>query len=413
MRIKDWGHIVSVLGVCFLLMCGCDGRSDEGLPSSNGPDAVYLDINVALRDAPVSGRSVSGRADEDPSYDKVTDAEKMRTLRVILVRPDGKVEHNVHLDLKNNPVDDRYGKIRLKVQGNEEKTIYLLANEESVPVEIPDVEEDKTSRAPKTWNDFKPGKKFLTKEQMAGLVLSFDSVAFSKEKPLLMSECHTVTLDNKGLEPDTENQGQDGEQAEVILKKEVTLKITRAAVKFTYEITNKSSQIYYLSEIRIDKSASHEYLLPNGMVYDNTEKEVKDFQVPELASYESFDQKYKENVKLEANSTNPVILPSFYLPEGKYENAEDVNKDYKTSYKTAITLDTKDNSGVDLGGNSESTPSGKFTLESFFPNLPVLPRGTHVVVRMTVNEVDSISWQVDLRPYGEVILEPGFGIEMK
>ncbi|EMS7100980.1 hypothetical protein WEV73_004269, partial [Yersinia enterocolitica] len=84
-----------------------------------------------------------------------------------------------------NPVDDRYGKIRLKVQGNEEKTIYLLANEESVPVEIPDVEEDKTSRAPKTWNDFKPGKKFLTKEQMAGLVLSFDSVAFSKEKPLL------------------------------------------------------------------------------------------------------------------------------------------------------------------------------------------------------------------------------------
>ena len=41
MRIKDWGHIVSVLGVCFLLMCGCDGRSDEGLPSSNGPDAEW------------------------------------------------------------------------------------------------------------------------------------------------------------------------------------------------------------------------------------------------------------------------------------------------------------------------------------------------------------------------------------
>ena len=52
MRIKDWGHIVSVLGVCLLLICGCDGRSDEGL-SSDGPDAVYLDINVALRDAPV------------------------------------------------------------------------------------------------------------------------------------------------------------------------------------------------------------------------------------------------------------------------------------------------------------------------------------------------------------------------
>lgn len=51
MRIKDWGYTVVVLGVCFLLMCGCDSRSDEGLSLSNGPDAVYLDINVALRDA--------------------------------------------------------------------------------------------------------------------------------------------------------------------------------------------------------------------------------------------------------------------------------------------------------------------------------------------------------------------------
>ena len=48
MRIKDWGYTVAVLGVCFLLMCGCDSRSDEGLSLSNGPDAVYLDINVAL-----------------------------------------------------------------------------------------------------------------------------------------------------------------------------------------------------------------------------------------------------------------------------------------------------------------------------------------------------------------------------
>lgn len=30
MRIKDWGYTVAVLGVCFLLMCGCDSRSDEG-----------------------------------------------------------------------------------------------------------------------------------------------------------------------------------------------------------------------------------------------------------------------------------------------------------------------------------------------------------------------------------------------
>ena len=139
MRIKDWGYTVAVLGVCFLLMCGCDSRSDEGLSLSNGPDAVYLDINVALRDASASGRSVSGRAEEE-MYGEVTEAEKMHTLRVILVRPDGRVEHNVYLDLKNASVSDRYGKIRLKVQGNEEKTIYLLGNEGSASVELPAVE---------------------------------------------------------------------------------------------------------------------------------------------------------------------------------------------------------------------------------------------------------------------------------
>ena len=166
MRIKDWGYTVVVLGVCFLLMCGCDSRSDEGLSLSNGPDAVYLDINVALRDASASGRSVSGRAEEE-MYGEVTEAEKMHTLRVILVRPDGRVEHNVYLDLKNASVSDRYGKIRLKVQGNEEKTIYLLGNEGSASVELPAVEGE-VSRVSKAWGDFKPGDKFLAKEQMAG-----------------------------------------------------------------------------------------------------------------------------------------------------------------------------------------------------------------------------------------------------
>lgn len=420
MRVKDWGHIVSVLGVCLLLICGCDGRSDEGL-SSDGPDAVYLDINVALRDAPVSGRSVSGRADEDPSYDKVTNAEKMQTLRVILVRPDGRVEHNVYLDLKNAPVSDRYGKIRLKVQGNEEKTIYLLGNETSVSVELPAVEGE-TSRVFQSWGDFKPGDKFLTREQMAGLVLSFDNVGtFNDTHPLPMSECHTVMLTDEGLKPDDEGQGQAGEEGEkvVLKKKEITLKITRAAAKFTYEITNKSSRDYWLSGIRIEKSASHEYLLPNGMKYDDAENEVTDFQVPASAEYTSFNQSYgEENVKLEAKSTAPVKLSSFYLLEGKYENADDVysanmdGKNYKTSYKTAITLDTKDNSGIDLGGNAGSIPSGSFTLEDFFPNLSTLPRNTHVVVKITIGDADDISWQVDLRPYSEVILEPGFGLDI-
>ena len=70
----------------------------------------------------------------------------------------------------------------------------------------------------------------------------------------------------------------------------------------------------------------------------------------------------------------------------------------------------QDNSGEVLGDRVGNTSFGEFTLESFFPNLSALPRNTHVVVRITINDANDISWQVDLRPYGEVVLEPEFGI---
>lgn len=397
MRIKDWGHIVAVLGVCFLLMCGCDSRSDEGLPSSDGPDAVYLNINVAMADSPTSGRSGSSRADED-GYWQPTEMEKMHTLRVILVHEDGRVEHNVFLNL-SAPEGDKYGPIRLKVQSNENKTIYLLANEASVSAEMTDSETSEKKTI--DWSAYKAKEQFLSKEQMSQLVLSSSDITGFNDinKPVFMSECHQVELTNEGV--DQPDKTEDG-----LPVKDITLPITRAAAKFTYEITNQSSQTYWLSNIRIDKSASCEYLLPNAMEY-NDKKEVTGFQVPESAEYASFNQPYKTNVELTAKATEAVKLSSFYLPEGKYESDD---KNDNTSYKTAITLDTKDNSGTSLGGNDGNTPSGAFTLESFFPNLSILPRNTHVVVKITIRDSDDISWQVDLRPYGEVILEPGFGI---
>ena len=111
-----------------------------------------------------------------------------------------------------------------------------------------------------------------------------------------------------------------------------------------------------------------------------------------------------------AKSTEPVKLPSFYLSEGKYENANDTYSDntngnnYKTSYKTAITLDTKDNSGEVLGDRVGNTSFGEFTLESFFSEsfcfASAIPMWWCASPSMMQND---ISWQVDLRPYGEVV----------
>ena len=44
----------------------------------------------------------------------------------------------------------------------------------------------------------------------------------------------------------------------------------------------------------------------------------------------------------------------------------------------------------------------------FLPDLSQLPRNTHAVVRATFNAV-SVEVTVEVLPYGEVILKPGFG----
>ena len=44
------------------------------------------------------------------------------------------------------------------------------------------------------------------------------------------------------------------------------------------------------------------------------------------------------------------------------------------------------------------------------PNLPILPRNTHVVVNITLTETD-ISLTVDVQPFASVELDAGFGLE--
>ncbi|MFQ9504055.1 MAG: hypothetical protein ACLR1G_09085 [Alistipes indistinctus] len=51
----------------------------------------------------------------------------MRTLRIIVVRPNGKVEHNRFLDLK--AAVELYQDENFRVTANETKRIYLIANE--------------------------------------------------------------------------------------------------------------------------------------------------------------------------------------------------------------------------------------------------------------------------------------------
>jgi len=54
--------------------------------------------------------------------------------------------------------------------------------------------------------------------------------------------------------------------------------------------------------------------------------------------------------------------------------------------------------------------NGAKTQAKVFDNLDRLPRNTHVVVNIIIKD-RKIDWSVDLRPYGEVKLDPDFGLD--
>lgn len=105
--------------MCLIFM-GC---SREGIEETReGEDTlVNLEIDVALSDVPVRMRNSEPASNEN---------EKMKTLRIVVVRPDNTVEANRLLELSS--AVETYGNVLFKVVGKETKRIYLFVNEETM-----------------------------------------------------------------------------------------------------------------------------------------------------------------------------------------------------------------------------------------------------------------------------------------
>ena len=115
---KEFLHIVAFC--CWVaLLAGCDAKPlslrDEGKPRK-----VYLNIAIALSDVSRTGTRVDDAA-------PLNDNERMQTLRIVVVRPDGTVEENRFIALYE--AVERYGTETFEVVGSETKRIYLFVNE--------------------------------------------------------------------------------------------------------------------------------------------------------------------------------------------------------------------------------------------------------------------------------------------
>lgn len=377
-------HILLLCLVC-LFVAGCD-KSATDSPAPEKEIWVNLNIGVALPDA--AGTMRSTRADGDASHESsAAEAERMQTLRIVVVDKDGNVEANRFLYAG---AVDKYGEEHFRVRANETKQVYVFVNETNARVNVYKVD-GAVEAIPdfhKYLGDIAVGKPF-PREEIAGLEVrlnggvgdELDAVGDGHEKALgglPMSKCEEVEVKNVDL-------------SHIVY-------LHRAAVKFTFNITNKSSLARELTGLSIDKMSRREYYLPRVTEYDTPDGrpvggklDIVGFDAPNVGAndYYTFEKSFSEGVALPARSESAVTLPAIYLLEGGF--VPEIPLEGK-NYSMTISL------------------NGVKTQPKVFDNLDRLPRNTHVVVNITVNNQD-VDWTVDLRPYGEVILNPDFGLD--
>ena len=358
------GNISIVLAsALWLLLCsGCNIWSNGDLLSE-------LTISVTVSNTPEAPIS---RATLDPSdyIGAMHDGEKMQTLRIIIVRPDGTVEHNRFLDFHSAGGSSYLNveNVSFRVWGPETKKVYLFVNEKATRLNpATGLEEPVVNFG---FDDLAQGDVF-PKESLEQLQISLNSG--SDELPsaaLPMSECHEVAMPANDYHAD--------------------LYVTRAAVKFTFLIENSTGSEYRLDALSINKGSNIEYYLPRIQYTGDPLAgtfEVSDYIVPNtgLNNYYVFSKQFNRIITTAGDNGDGVtVLDPIYLLEGKYDEADN-----------------------DLNYSMSMTFNGK-VYSAYFPDVKTLPRNTHVVVLVSIGQY-GLDWTVDVIPYQEVILNPGFG----
>lgn len=366
---KFIGHTLTAF-VMLVMACGCFSidRESYGVMSE-------LTVSISISNTPGLPVDPQTKAiDPDDYVGPVHDGEKIQTLRIVIVRPDETIEHNRFMDFQGviNRAYMQVSDVTFKVLGPEKKKVYLFVNENSVKEGV----SGSVKIVNYDFNSLAIGKVFPTKE-IANLKITLNEDtetlpcdASDVSSSLPMSECHEVDMPDHDYSAD--------------------LYVTRAAVKFTYIVDNQSSEPYSLSQLTIDKGSNIEYYMPQ-ITYSSSSKNdgfsVTDYEVPNIENnnYYTFRLFGEADVPVVLPAKNQTKLDSFYLLEGKYTDSADTR-----NYSMTATLD-----GI--------------TYESYFPDVPWLPRNTHVVTVITIKE-HAVTWTVDVWPYGEYWLNPGFGL---
>lgn len=396
MRMKTNFLNIATLLMLTISVIGCGSDEPFSAPSADDSEMVNLVLNIYAGDpgiSPVSRASSSQDfvpADSNYFEGPKNSYEVMHTLRIIIVRPDGTVEHN---ELLSNSFPaaglTQYSGARYPVIGGEQKTVYLFANEASMPkVDF--------NKYPVSSN-IEPVEFDNLTIPSGGKRVLIDNRPNGQEMNVPMSECFKINVRK------AEKDGGNYDQA-------ADLFITRAAVKYSFHFTSTEAphESYYITRIDVSGIADLEYLLPNNATYvpskypsTFSDRWIKKYDTPNSVTAGTYSLIPVGSGKgIEIPSTLKPLTdtihyaPPIYLPESP---TPDEGKFKVTFWYTGCDIE-----------NGHQPTEGHETAE--LPNLPALPRNTHVKVNVLLTKGD-IKCTVDILPYSAVPLNPEFGFD--
>lgn len=355
-------RIVSSIILCsLLLLCSCGSVADDLNEGHDDTLLVNLNISVALTDIS-DALAHASRGDADPENDN----ERMNTLRIVIVRPDGTVEANRLIDLTSPDMEHRVAD-PFPVVAKEVKSIYLFVNESTTAFN--NITNTSRKLLPHDLNSEIKVKGTFPK--VDDWRISLEENSEQLQGPLPMSENHKYYVSK---EP---NQS-------------CKFFVTRAAVKFSIHIINESSNKISFGGFTLDKMAREEWYFPRASynppaITDDKMPVVSEYEVPAGVGYYSY-RRNSASDAFEIDGKKDRYLEPIYLLEGKY-----IDEDDSRNYSMNITINN-------------------ITRKHYFPELSVLPRNTHVVVHITCNMDSEINCIAEVIPYSEIFLDPEFGI---
>ena len=295
------------------------------------------------------GVSLSDLKGQTKAYADPVEGETMKTVRFIIVRENGYVEHNRKVDLE--VASSSLQKVSFKVVANEMKSVWIVANEEN-------------SKIPLDFGKITPGAP-CPSDFLRESLITFNSADEQMDLPLPMTSYEEFHMPNTNHEK--------------------SILVYRVATKFTIQITNETSSPIYLTRLNINKAARKGYLFPRILSLDESST-ITDFEVPTMGNNEYYI--FSEDCNMFIGQGSTSVLAPIYLNEGRFTNGG-AGKNY------AISLTVN---GLDFTGD--------------LSELDLLPRNTHTVVNVTFKQEGStfkLDWKVTVLPYSEVVLKPGFG----